>query len=60
MDYCVGNFFLRKASGDNGDEKFGGWGVWWDQLPDETDFPLHTGPSKKTGTCVYTYPRRPI
>lgn len=46
---------LRKASGDNGDEKFGGWGMWWDQLPDETDFPLHTRPSKKTGTCVYTY-----
>lgn len=52
------HFFKGKVSGDNGDEKFGGWGVWWDQLPDETDFPLHTGPSKKTGTCVSTYLQR--
>lgn len=52
------HFFKGKVSGDNGDEKFGGWGVWWDQLPDETDFPLHTGPSKKTGTRESTYLQR--
>lgn len=47
--YIASIFIFKVVIGNNGDEEFGGGGVWWDQLPYETYLTLHTGQSKTAG-----------